>query len=57
VVLYGLLPWLVSAANSAFLLGMVQPLLATRSVSVIAAAAHAALALALLRWRWRSTAP
>jgi hypothetical protein len=57
VVLYGLLPWLVSAANSAFLLGMVQPLLATRSVSVIAAAAHAALALALLRWRWRATAP
>ena len=57
VVLYGLLPWLVSAANSAFLTGLVQPLLATSSLSVAAAAVHAALALALLRWRWRATAP
>ena len=56
VVLHGLLPWLVSAADSHFLLGLFQPLIATRSVSIIAAAIHATLALALLRWRWRATA-
>ncbi len=57
VALYGLLPWLVSAANSPFLLGMVQPWLAKGSLSLVFAALHAALALALLRWRWRATAP
>ena len=42
VVLYGLLPWLVNAANSPFLLGLLQPWLAKGSLSLVFAALHAA---------------
>lgn len=57
LVLYGLLPWLLGAAGSNWLLQLAQPLLAPPSLSLVIAAGHAAVALGLLRWRWQATAP
>lgn len=56
-VLYGLLPWLLGAADSGLLLGLAQPLLTDSGWSVAFAALHLGVALGLLRWRWRATAP
>jgi hypothetical protein len=56
VVLYGLLPWLLSAAGGGWLTGLVQPLAALGGWSLLFAALQLALALGLLHWRWRATA-
>ena len=56
-VLYAVLPWLVDTTNNGVLLGLVQPLAAQSSLSLVVAVIHAALALGLLGWRWRATAP
>ena len=59
LVLYALLPWLLTSAGMhPLVMGLVLPLLApTASVSVLLALVHLALALGLLRWRWQATAP
>ena len=56
-VLYGLLPWLLGMDRNRFLTGLVQPLMAPGSLSVIFAMLHAGVALGLLRWRWQAATP
>jgi len=57
LVLYGLLPWLLGAADNSLVVSLVLPLVARSSLSMAVAAVHLAAALALLRWRWLATEP
>lgn len=56
VVLYGLLPWLLSGLHSKTLSSLAQPLLSASAWAPTFAVLHLALALGLLHWRWRATA-
>ena len=58
LVLYALLPWMVSAFGSPVALGLVLPPAAFGSNwAVLAAGLHAAVACALLYWRWQQSRP
>lgn len=56
LVLYALLPWLLSAASAQWLLSMAQPLYASGGWSVLLGSIHLIIALGLLHWRWRAVA-
>lgn len=54
--LYGLLPWLLTAMAAPGLRGAVLPLAAPATLSLVYALVQLGVAGALLRWRWRQTA-